>query len=285
MPWRRGGRQDLQGQALVTESTVEALGDAVHPRATGLDVERRDADATEPGTKLVGSKLRSVVTANVLRNAPHREQLDKRVYNIVARDPAIGLEREGFPSELVYHREPLELAATRRAIEDEVPAPNVVRRLRPSPMASIGACAQTTPSPILLSHFQPLSLPESKNTRHSGPPSFEGEQPTDRPIAGPRSSTSQLKHPRYERCLVGSRLSFEWLTAVRLIDRLTGPSLGDVDLRTKLDDRRSLPGRVRWTRFFGQIWALDTVELGWWPARPIPRVSRGHESVHGMGAV
>ena len=42
---------------------------------------------------------------------------------------------------------------------------------------------------------------------------------------------------------------------------------------------------LRWTPFFGQIGALDKVELGWWPARPIPRVSRGHESVHGMGAV
>ena len=42
---------------------------------------------------------------------------------------------------------------------------------------------------------------------------------------------------------------------------------------------------LRWTPFFGQIGALDKVELGWWPARPNPRVSRGHESVHGMGAV
>jgi len=49
--------------------------------------------------------------------------------------------------------------------------------------------------------------------------------------------------------------------------------------------RHRLQPRVRWTPFFGQIWALDKVELGWWPARPIPRVSRGHESVHGMGAV
>ena len=43
--------------------------------------------------------------------------------------------------------------------------------------------------------------------------------------------------------------------------------------------------KVRWTPFFGQLGALDKVELGWWPARPIPRVSRGHESAHGMGAV
>jgi len=46
--------EDLQGQALVTEATVKALGVAVLPGAAGLNGERRDADATEPGTKLVG---------------------------------------------------------------------------------------------------------------------------------------------------------------------------------------------------------------------------------------
>jgi len=46
--------EDVQGQALVTEATVKALGVAVLPGAAGLNGERRDADATEPGTKLVG---------------------------------------------------------------------------------------------------------------------------------------------------------------------------------------------------------------------------------------
>jgi len=59
--------EDLQSQALVTEATVEALGVTVLPGNGGLDVERRDADATEPGSKLVGSELRSVVGADVIR--------------------------------------------------------------------------------------------------------------------------------------------------------------------------------------------------------------------------
>jgi hypothetical protein len=41
----------LQSQALVTELTVEALGVAVLASATGLDVERRDADTTERAEK------------------------------------------------------------------------------------------------------------------------------------------------------------------------------------------------------------------------------------------
>ena len=55
--------KDLLGEALVTESAVEALGEAVLPGATGLDGERRDADAIEPGSKLVGNELRTVVAA------------------------------------------------------------------------------------------------------------------------------------------------------------------------------------------------------------------------------
>jgi hypothetical protein len=59
--------EDLQSQALVTEATVKALGVAVLPGAAGLNVERRDADVAEPSTKLVGSELRSVVAADVIR--------------------------------------------------------------------------------------------------------------------------------------------------------------------------------------------------------------------------
>ncbi len=126
--------EDLLGEALVTESAVEALGEAVLPRATGLDVERRDADAIEPSSKLVGNELRTVVAADVLRHATHGEELREGIDHVGARDSAISLQREAFSSELVDHRGPLELATARRAIEDKVPAPNFVRRLRPSPM-------------------------------------------------------------------------------------------------------------------------------------------------------
>ena len=44
----------------------------------------------------------------------------------------------------------------------------------------------------------------------------------------------------FERLLWGP----ESLTAARLVDRLARPSLGDVELLTKLDDRRALPGRA-----------------------------------------
>ena len=133
-----------QSQALVTESTVEALSAAVLPRAAGVDGERRDADSTEPGSKLCGDELGTVVATGVFRHAPHREPLGRRVDGIAARDPAINLQREALPSELVDHREPLELAAALRAIEDEVPAADVVWRFGPAPMTAVDARAEAS---------------------------------------------------------------------------------------------------------------------------------------------
>ena len=131
--------KDLLGEALVTESAVEALGEAVLPGATGLDGERQDADA----------------------------------------------------------------------IEDEIPAPDVVWILSPSSMAAIGTHAQKTSFSLLLRHCQPLSLPESEHAGQPRSPSFEDEQASDPSIAEPRPSTSQLKHSLHKRYLVGSRLRLD----------------------------------------------------------------------------
>jgi hypothetical protein len=108
--------EDLQSQALVTKSAVEAIGEAVLPGATGLDVERQDADAIEQSSKLVGNEVRTVVAADVLRHAAHGEELREGIDHVGARDPAIGLQHQALPRELIDHREPLDLAATRGAI-------------------------------------------------------------------------------------------------------------------------------------------------------------------------
>ena len=63
----------------------------------------------------------------MLRRATHGEHLGKRVYDIVASDPAIGLHRQSSLSQLVDHRKELEVAIARRAIEVEVSALVVFR--------------------------------------------------------------------------------------------------------------------------------------------------------------
>lgn len=107
-------------------------------------------------------------------------------------------------------------AAARHAIEDEVPAPDVVGRRCPGSMATVGTHAQTTPISHIVPRFQALSLPEKNHAGHSRRPSFEDQQLADPPIAEPRPSASQLKHPLHQRCLVGPWLCLESLTAARL---------------------------------------------------------------------
>lgn len=57
------------GRVFIGESATEVLGVTVLSRTTRLDGERGDADAIEPGSKLVGDELRAVVAADVLRPA------------------------------------------------------------------------------------------------------------------------------------------------------------------------------------------------------------------------
>jgi hypothetical protein len=102
-----------------------------------------------------------VVDADVPRHAAHSEEIREGVDHVGARDAAIGLQHQALPRELIDHREQLDLATARRAIKDEAPAPDVVRRLGSSSMTANGTRAQTTPFPLLLRRFQPLSLPES----------------------------------------------------------------------------------------------------------------------------
>jgi len=49
----------------------------------------------------------------------------------------------------------------------------------------------------------------------------------------------------HKRCLVESRFRLESPRASRPVDYVTGPSLADQELRSKLGRRRSLPGRAR----------------------------------------
>jgi hypothetical protein len=110
-------------------------------------------------------------------------------------------------------------------------------------MTAVDARAQTTPFPLSYWHFQALPLPQAKHSRQPRTPSLFSKQPANPPITVPRLRPRQLQHPLHQQRLVGTWLGRESLSAPRLIDYRACPSLGDAELRSKLDDRRSLPGR------------------------------------------
>jgi hypothetical protein len=92
--------------------------------------------------------------------------------------------------------------------------------------------------------FSPLSLPQTKHSRQLRTPSFFSKHQADAAISVPWLRPRQLQHPLYQRYLIRAGLGLKSLTATRLSHHRTSPSLGDAELRAKLDNRRSLPGRA-----------------------------------------
>jgi hypothetical protein len=111
-------------------------------------------------------------------------------------------------------------------------------------MATILARSQTPLFSLFYRHFEPFSLPKTKDTRLPRPPSFPTKEPADTSIPKSRKRPRQLKHPLHQRAFILTRLPLESLTAPRLAENLARPSLGDAELPAKHDDRRSFPGRA-----------------------------------------
>ena len=61
--------EDLAVEQLITQLAVEALAVTVLPRAAGFDVGSLCTNSSDPIPKCFGDKLRSVVGADVDRNA------------------------------------------------------------------------------------------------------------------------------------------------------------------------------------------------------------------------
>ena len=61
--------EHLTVEALVAQSSMEALDKAVLPRATRIDVERLDRLIREPCSQLLLDKLRAIVAADMLRSS------------------------------------------------------------------------------------------------------------------------------------------------------------------------------------------------------------------------
>jgi hypothetical protein len=87
---------------------------------------------------------------------------------------------------LVHNRQPLQLATARCPVEHEVPAPHVIRSLRPPSVTAIDARAQATLLPLLYRHFQPLPLPQTKHARQANMPALAPRKPSDPSIPIPR---------------------------------------------------------------------------------------------------
>ena len=90
-------------------------------------------------------------------------------------------KRQTLPRVLVHDRQPLQLAAARRAVEHKIPTPHVVAMLGTAAVTSIIAGPQTPAFSPFLRHLQPLPTPQPKHSpKPARQPSAASSRPTRR---------------------------------------------------------------------------------------------------------
>jgi hypothetical protein len=123
--------EDFPVQQLIPELAVEALVEAVLPRAPGLDEERLHIDRVEPFTDRLGGELTPVVGSDVARGASVNEQLGQSIQHIVGSQMPGDVDRQALPGVLVDDRQHAGRLTVVCASHDEVVGPDVVRPSRP----------------------------------------------------------------------------------------------------------------------------------------------------------
>src|ERR1700722_9754931 len=244
-PLRSGqALKHLQRQELVPEPAVEALGVAVLPRTSRLDVQRLDIHPTQPAPDCSRDELGAVVRADTLRHAAHPKQLGQRVDHILARDAASHLQGQTFARILIHDRQPLELAPARRVIEHKVPAPHVISVLRSAMNTAVLTLPESSLFPLFYRHFQPFPTPQTIDTCVARSPSVSPKPPGDSAVTPPRTSPRDLQHALGQGQLIVPWLRLVTLRAARLLQRLTRPPLGYRELLLKVCGRRAPPRRA-----------------------------------------
>jgi len=120
------GGEELCGQDLVPESTVERLGKAVLPRRCCFDVGRVGAAVLAPALEGVGNQLRPAVAADVGRSRVDAGQRLQQHHYVPGLASSAASDRQVEPAVLVTHLEELEPPPIGGGVELEVQCPHLV---------------------------------------------------------------------------------------------------------------------------------------------------------------
>lgn len=189
-------------EAFVSKPAVKALHKSVLPWASRLDVRGSDVDAAEKFSYTFANEFRAVVAADVFGSSSNRENVNKEIYQIVAREFAIYLKGNTLTSEFVYQREDLDRPPVGCAVEDEVDGPYVIGMLGTATSNASFAIADTTFLGLFHWHFEALFLPNPIDSFEIDLPSFFAKKTCHHSIAEARKFTRQFEDAFGQRLLV-----------------------------------------------------------------------------------
>ena len=152
--------EDFAVEQFVAQTRVEALDEAVLPRAARRNVGGLRADRRDPFLDGLRHELRAVVRANIGWNAAQDEQVRQNVDDVGGLELAIDPDRQAFVRELVDDVQHPILPALMRAVLDEVVGPHMVRPL--GAQTDAGSVVEPEPTPLRLfpRDLQPLASPD-----------------------------------------------------------------------------------------------------------------------------
>ena len=221
-------REDLAVEKLVPQLRVQALAVAVLPWTSRFDVERLDADPTEPVSHVDRDELRAVVGANVLRRSVRDEEIGQTVEHVIGSEPSRNDDRQTPARELIQHDQHAEGATVLRAVLDEVVRPDVVRPLGSQPHARPVVEPETAPFRLLHWYFQPFPSPDPIDALDVDPPAFGNEHLADAPVAVAAVVRSEPHDVGCQRRFVVRRLQMSPLRRAWLSDDSAGATLRDM---------------------------------------------------------
>ena len=197
--------EDFTRQQLISELGVEALTVTILPWTCRRDIQRCDADVSEPFPQRDGDKLRSIVGPYMLWCTVPDEQLAKYIQNIPRVQAPLDTYRETLTRMLVddaQHAEDLSIVG---AILNEVIGPDMALVRRPEPHARSIIQPQPPALRLLLRDFQPFTAPYAIDALLIHMPAVSPQQFSDPAIAISAELSGQPDDRFCQRRLVTAR--------------------------------------------------------------------------------
>ena len=226
--------EDLAVEKLVTQPRIEALDEAVLPRAAAGNVGRACADGGDPVLHGFGQELGAVVGSDVLGDAAQDEQVRQRIDDVDGFEPAGDADGQALMGELVDDVEHADSASIMGAILDEVIGPHVIAVLGPQPDA--GAVIQPKTAALRLpgGHLQPLASPDPLDPLLVNEPAGPAQQLGDLAIAIAAIMPGQFDGVGRQPLFIVAAVWDLALRRAMLAKRSTGAALGDGQLPSNM---------------------------------------------------
>jgi hypothetical protein len=153
--------EDFTVEQLVSEPSVEGFTVTVFPRTARLDEQLLGPELLEPGPDDLGGHLRSIVGANMFRDAPFEHDIGEGLDHAEVVDPPYYRDGQTFTGVLVDQGHQSQCSAVMHLGDDEVITPHMIVPLGSEP--DTGAVVKPKPAPrtLFLGNFQALLTPDA----------------------------------------------------------------------------------------------------------------------------